>query len=155
MTTLFFIYQNAQNQLSAQTVANAVKRGDYLQGLALPDETVKTFRQDRIVEFVDDADQLADRFGYWSTNKASLPRHGHAIEIHFTGFKAADKSALSQRASDAGLVVRHSMSGYLDFLCCGYNASAKKIEQARNQGVLILSEAEFLNLVETGEIPSG
>ncbi len=42
---------------------------------------------------------------------------------------------------------------HLDFLCCGYNASAKKIEKAHQQNVLILTEDEFINLVETGEMP--
>lgn len=153
MTTRFFIYQNANNQLSAHTVLNAIDKGEYVIGFSVSSDGVRTFRYDRVIEFVDDAESLAERFEFWQAHPHEIVRKSHTLEIHFTGFKEVDKVRLSKAAKDAGLVVRSSMSGYLDFLCCGYNASAKKIEQAQGQGVLVFSETEFLNFLETGEIP--
>ena len=153
MTTWHFIYQNAKGVLSDRTIVNVVDKGDYFQGHCLDSNSKKSFRHDRVVEFVGDKDNLSASLNVWKCNKSSIPSKPHILEIHFTGFREADKSRLSLAAKDAGMLVRHSLSGYLDILCCGYNASPKKIETAQKNQLIIISEIQFLNLLETGELP--
>ena len=54
---------------------------------------------------------------------------------------------------NADMVARKSVTVDLNFLCCGANAGPKKIEKAREQGVVVLSEEQFKTLLKTGEIP--
>ena len=46
-----------------------------------------------------------------------------------------------------------SVTKNLAYLCCGQNAGPKKLEKARAQGVTLLTESDFYNLVGTGETP--
>ena len=74
-------------------------------------------------------------------------------EVHFTGFKKPDKNVLIELAETAGMFIRSSVTKKLQYLCCGYNASPKKIEDSRHKGVVVLSESQFRVMLETGEIP--
>lgn len=153
MATLFFIYQNAENILSARTVMNAVNKGDYFQGFCSSSNVIRSFKHDRVVEFVADENGLIPLLPDWEAKKSSIPKKPHKLEICFTGFKETDKIRLSKLALDAGMLVRSSVTGYLDILCCGYNAGAKKIEKAREMQLIILSEPQLINLLETGDLP--
>ena len=73
--------------------------------------------------------------------------------MHFTGFKKDDKEKLFALAESEGLFVRSKVTSNLNFLCCGYNAGPAKIEKARQQGVIALTEAQFVTMLKTGEIP--
>ena len=76
-------------------------------------------------------------------------------EICFTGFKKEDKERLLKVAANAGLFIRSSVTSKLEYLCCGENAGPKKIDKARHQGIVALTELEFISLIETGEVPDG
>lgn len=152
--SLSFIYLNADKGLSANTVTGISEKGEYFHGFCSRVNNVRSFRHDRIVETVENENELPERLSYWQENKGSIPKKSHRLEIVFTGFKADDKARLEQTAKDAGMLVRSSMSGYLDFLCYGYNAGSKKMEYARTNKILILSEAEFMELLETGSVPT-
>jgi BRCT domain type II-containing protein len=56
-------------------------------------------------------------------------------------------------AESTGMVVRSSVTRSLNFLCCGYSGGPKKIEKARAQNVIALNEEQFIQLLETGEVP--
>lgn len=73
------------------------------------------------------------------------------FDVHFTGFKKEDKSALESLASDAGMEVRKSVTKALKLLCYGYNASQMKMDKARKMGVIILSETQFRDFLDTGD----
>lgn len=75
------------------------------------------------------------------------------LQICFTGFGASKKAELANLALDQKFNVVSSVTQKLDYLCVGENAGPKKLEKAIQQGVQILSENEFLNLIETGEVP--
>lgn len=79
-------------------------------------------------------------------------RH-NKLEICFTGFVKAEKESLIDKAIAAGMHVRDGVAKNLHFLCCGYNAGPKKIESAREKGVLILVASQFIQMLETGELP--
>ncbi|MEY4767957.1 MAG: hypothetical protein RL637_596 [Pseudomonadota bacterium] len=111
--------------------------------------------------------ELQQRFAFWQKNISVLPvdskpksnkpilkRDANTIdEICFTGFKSADKQRLTKIAIAANMLVRKEVSTNLKYLCCGYNAGPKKLEIAREKNILTLSESQFINLIETGEIP--
>lgn len=76
------------------------------------------------------------------------------IEICFTGFTPADKNELIKIAEENNFHVAQSVTTNLNFLCCGDNAGPSKMEKAKKQNVQILTKNEFVNLIETGEMPT-
>lgn len=99
--------------------------------------------------------ELDDRAG-WAiiyTTKSKRAAPDPRTEVCFTGFSPSDKTTLMNLAQDAGMHVAKSVTKNLRILCAGANAGSKKLEKARAQDVMVLSEAEFRRLLETGEIP--
>lgn len=76
------------------------------------------------------------------------------LQVCFTGFGTSKKEELTNLAHDNRFKVVASVTQKLDYLVGGENAGPKKIEKAESQGVQFLSEEQFINLVETGEVPS-
>jgi len=76
------------------------------------------------------------------------------LQVCFTGFGTRKKEELINLAHSHCFKVVSSVTQKLDYLVGGDNAGPKKIEKAEFQGVQFLSEQQFLNLVETGEVPS-
>lgn len=151
-----FIYRDARGNITVRTVRDVSETQEYLQGVCLRAGELRTFRKDRILEKFPDADSAEARLSYHiSTNDPPKPppRSHHLIDICFTGFKSNDKERLTNSAKSAGLIVRDSVTRDLNFLCGGYNAGPMKIEKARKQGVVFLNETQFLQLIETGEMP--
>ncbi len=74
------------------------------------------------------------------------------LQVCFTGFGATRKQELINLSNDNKFKVVSSVTKKLDFLCGGENAGPKKIEKAESQGVQFLSDVQFINLIETGEI---
>jgi len=143
-----FIYFDIQKNVSVHTVKNLSEKGDYSYGFCLAANHLKTFRTDRIIERLEDDSQCAERLAYWQKNPDKIPASFTAPIIHFTGFKAADKARLTVLATEVSMKVCASATDYMDFLCCGYNASEKKIEKAAKNGAMIVTEDEFLALIK-------
>ncbi|WP_157725642.1 BRCT domain-containing protein [Vitreoscilla filiformis] len=125
---------------------------------------MRTFRKDRVLEYIDDNINVEARLSYHiSNNPPPIEKERKTVfrkandsgklEICFTGFKQADKDRLTSLAEANNFFIRPSVTKNLHFLCCGYNAGPSKIEKSRHQGVMILSEDQFMLLVDTGEIP--
>lgn len=159
-----FIYQDAKGSITPRKVVNVSESELYIQGICTSSNALRTFRKDRILDdAVDDSNIDAKLDHYLSINPQPVTSSGHsyrrisnptgAPEVCFTGFKKDDKEDLTKLASSSGMVVRTSVTSNLDFLCCGYNAGPKKIEKSRHQGVVVLSEPQFREMLETGEIP--
>ena len=151
-----FIYRDAKGNISARTVADISETEDYLQGICLSSNGLRTFRKDRILEKFPDQSSAEARVSYHASNSPPpkpTPKSHHLLDICFTGFKSNDKERLVTLAETTGLTVRDSVTRNLNFLCGGYNAGPAKIEKARKQGVVFLSEEQFVHLVETGELP--
>lgn len=156
-----FIYKDARGYITARMVTNISETERYIQGICLKAEALRTFRKDRILEYVDDPQIINEKLEYHlanNPNPISFPNSHHgnihgSPEICFTGFKKADKDELIKIAESAGMFIRSSVTKKLEFLCCGYNAGPKKIEKSRHQGVVVLSESQLKTMLETGEIP--
>lgn len=166
-----FIYCDARGVISYRDIANVSKTEEYIQGYCTQDNGFRTFRKDRILEHVDEEKNVDERLKYHIANhppprESSSPGEGsarrsytrylntsNAPEICFTGFKQEDKVRLAEQAKTAGMFVCASVTKQLVYLCCGYNAGPKKIEKSRHQGTIILNDLQFVELLETGEIP--
>jgi NAD-dependent DNA ligase len=75
------------------------------------------------------------------------------LQVCFTGFSASKKQELIHLANLKNFKVVSSVTKKLVFLCGGENAGPMKIEKAEQQGVQYLNAYQFIQLVETGEIP--
>ena len=75
-------------------------------------------------------------------------------QICFTGFRPAERDKLWHVAEEAGMKIVKSVTKKLKFLCTGDHPGPSKLEKAINQNVTILSEGQFLNLLQTGEMPN-
>jgi DNA ligase (NAD+) len=88
----------------------------------------------------------------WIYSHAS-PRKEKLPSICFTGFSQTDKSELSSLATGARLRAVGAVNDSLSFLCVGDNAGPVKLAKAKKYGITIMNRAEYLNFLETGEIP--
>jgi NAD-dependent DNA ligase len=75
------------------------------------------------------------------------------LQVCFTGFGTSKKQELINLANLNNFKVVSSVTQKLDFLCGDENAGPKKIEKAEAQGVQFLNESQFIQLIETGEMP--
>lgn len=163
-----FIYCNVGGEVAIHEVRDVSKSNDHLQGECLVCSRFQTFRKDRILEDIPDGlltEDIERRLEHFIALVAANPPAWvkepiessrpprNALDVCFTGFKKSDKERLTSLAKDNDLVVRANVTDYLTFLCYGYNAGPKKMEKARHQGVVILSERQFLHMLESGEIP--
>lgn len=153
---LFFVYCNSRDILSVQLIVNVSENDDYFQGISVRQEDhglLKTFRKDRVVEYFESLEEAQEfvssgvEAGFFVV-KEPKPE---TFDVHFTGFKQADKAILEEMASAANMEVRKSVTKNLNLLCYGYNASQMKMDKARGMGVIILNEEQFRRFVETGD----
>lgn len=150
----FVIYQKASGEIDRHRIVNITVGDHYLQGITLPERQFRTFNIDRIISMYGsenelDAAELPDQIKSTST-KTPKPVKS---EIAFTGFSIADKQRLEQLAAAAGLTVKKDVTKNLAYLCCGSNAGPTKTSKARTNGAMALTEQQFINLIETGELP--
>lgn len=73
-------------------------------------------------------------------------------QIYFTGFPAAARQAMTEKAVAAGMWVTEDMTENMAYLVCGPRAGQKKIDKARGMDTVIMTAAAFDALLETGEI---
>ena len=96
---------------------------------------------------------MTDTEGWdWIYANAS-PRKKRLPSICFTGFSQAEKDALSALAIRARFRVVSSVSSSLAFLCAGEHAGPAKMTKARQVGIEVLDSTQFVNFLETGELP--
>lgn len=146
---LHFIYEDSQGSITTREVSNWREEGVYLEGFCHKAGDVRTFRRDRIVEFLEGEFLLSSRGPISAQKKQNVD----AMEILFTGFSASDREMLEDDAEAYGMIVRKTVTQNLDFLCAGPRAGSAKLEQARAQGCTVLSEDQFLDLIENGVMP--
>ena len=88
----------------------------------------------------------------WVYSRAS-PHKERLPSVCFTGFNAAERDALTALATEAHLSVVGSVNKSLAFLCAGGSAGPAKLAKAKEQGIAVLTRAQFMDFLETGEIP--
>ena len=101
------------------------------------------------IECLSDAEAWAHIYSIRST-KANDKR----LQICFTGFGETKKTQLVDIAFGKKLKVVASVTRKLDFLCCGETPGPKKLEEAMIKGAQILTEREFIDMIETGVVPT-
>ncbi|MCD4674967.1 MAG: hypothetical protein K8S18_03095 [Desulfobacula sp.] len=155
-SVLVFIYKDAIGKITARAVELAYETDQHLEGLCLTAMEHRTFRKDRILEVIENIDDVEESLQYHiDTNPPpkTIVKQRDLLDICFTGFKKKEKQKLIKSAKDFGFKIRKAVTDNLDILCCGYNAGPKKIEKAKSQGTLVLNEVQFHSIIETGEIP--
>lgn len=172
MSTLKFSYRDAKGDLSQRELIQWSENSIYIQGRSASDTFPKTYRKDRIIEVVLGAELLLNEAAPPSprlqhnpqspalvaSEAASRTPHpkilpGRINQILFTGFAAAQRAELEQKAMESGLKVMSTAGKTLTFLCYGENAGPTKVSKALEAGAFIIDSEQFLNLITTGEIP--
>lgn len=159
------IYINARGVVGFYEVTQAWISGAHLQGFC--GDKFHTFRLDRIIEDIDDGEDVplllvhyqAEHSKNESTNGAAAAPKPGGLRVLFTGFPQQDRAVLEALATANGLHVVKTVVNELDFLCVnghigpGNLARNGKIDKARAKGALILTDAQLVALLETGEVP--
>lgn len=153
MRKIAFLYCDARGNTSARHVSDFKYDQRFLKGTCSASNSFRTFRRDRILE-VNECSELLQ-----TATPPKLPEIFNisfeselALEIMFTGFPKARRAALEESCSKAGIKLRKTVSKKLFFVCAGPNAGPTKMRMAPAQGVAVLDEAEFIRLLETGEV---
>lgn len=156
---LRFAYTDAKGRQTKRSLARWRDNGTHVAGVSIAGGGVRTFSKERMELLTDDAAWEACQYSDFSLipESANLARVRRApdnrLQIAFTGFAAARRAEWESLADETGLRVCKGVTAGLSFICAGPNAGPKKLEKAREQGVIVLTEAEFLNLMENGELP--
>ena len=66
----------------------------------------------------------------------------------------ADKDVLSALAASARLRSVGAVNNSLSFLCVGDNAGPAKLAKAKEHGIAVMTRVQFIEFLETGEIPN-
>lgn len=159
-----FLYENLSGNITERVVrVDSVDR-TYITGFCYSAKGTRTFKLERIIGLIEQngesylVDDWLDKQGISSHydfnngfNDKSINKR--KLEICFTGFRRDVKEKLERKAIKKDFTVRKSVTKNLDFLVTGSNAGPAKMSQARLQGVIILNEDEFYEMMETGALP--
>lgn len=74
------------------------------------------------------------------------------LQVCFTGFSPSQKKVLMRLAEDNNIKVVMSVTKNLGFLCAGENPGPAKLEKAVKQGVRVLTDSQFISMIQTGDI---
>jgi len=161
----YFIYCDASGNITARTITEPSGSGNYIQGrCSLRNNSLRTFRVDRVVEFFNNEDEAIEKLNYHIKNKTLFPKpknkskskskskSDYWMSICFTGFKKQDKERLAEIALKTNMDIKKSITINLNILCYGYNAGPVKLKKAREQGVMIMDEGQFISLLKDAEL---
>jgi len=149
---LRFVYRNGDGVESERTLIKWNENSRYINGRSADDSLPKTYRKDRIVEFLQGEELLLGDAAPPAPEPAPRAPSDQRPQIQFTGFSKAEKTELQALADAHGLWVMSKAGKNLAFLCCGPNAGPKKIANAHDAGATIMDSAAFRHLLATGEI---
>jgi NAD-dependent DNA ligase len=82
------------------------------------------------------------------------PKRVKGLDVCFTGFTDGEKAELAGLAKAAGLNVVTKVTVACFMLCAGATAGAKKLKDATDQGVRIVTRDQLEEFIHTGEVPS-
>ena len=95
------------------------------------------------------SDQECWVWRYANPGKPKFPKLPPQRTVCFTGFVAVRKEELMHIAHAAGWHLLQTAGTTMSHLCTGDTPGEKKIEKALKQGTTIISESEFLKLLES------
>lgn len=102
----------------------------------------------------DEIAAMSDAEGWRWVYQNKPVKKDHLHEICFTGFTASERAGLETLAGSVGMTVKESVTTTLAYLCVGATPGPSKIKRARQQGVMFLNRAQFLELLSDGVLPS-
>ena len=146
-----FEYLSASGVQHEWELVNWHDDADYIKGIAVPGYGYRTFRKDRVVQWLPENHLITNPA---PRKKAKEGKKDRQFEVCFTGWPAPMKTYLLALAEEHGFIVRKSVTANLDFLVAGENAGPKKMQKATDQGVIVLDKQGFSALIFTGEIGS-
>lgn len=131
--------------------------------LALSDKTDSEFRSmshDEIINVLNEVELFIDKSsskitGIYQDDEISFgpSRRQKGITVCFTGFSEVDKAHLRKLANENGMNVVKSVVIGLCYLVIGGEPGKLKVEEAHRKNARIITKDEFVNLINTGEIP--
>lgn len=127
--------------------------GDYISGIDIHEHGFRTFRKDRVTDYLDAVQALLEHPRTPASPRQPKPAKDNRPHILFTGFAAAHRAELEQQAKDAGLAVKTKVTLECRYLVVGSNAGPTKLEAAHERGACILTEDQFQVMLATGELP--
>lgn len=152
MGPLRFVYRDAQGSVAEWHLTRWKENTRYIQGRNEQDTLPRTFRKDRVIEYLEGAEQLLGDLAPPAPEPAPRQPTDTRPQILFSGFKQADRSRLETLAEEHGLQVVKNPTIHLAFFCGGYNSGPVKTEAARENGAFILTEEQLIQMLKTGEI---
>lgn len=107
MEILRFVYRNAAGESRQRELKKWEEVGHYIIGFSIGDGAVRTFRKDRISEYLDGAASLLQHPHESAPPRIEKDRPvDQRSQICLTGFAAALRADLEQQCTSAGLLVR-------------------------------------------------
>jgi NAD-dependent DNA ligase len=98
--------------------------------------------------------ELSDADGWQIIYATRRPKSTKkANQICFTGFSPGEKERLILLATEHGLDAVTKVTVSLAYLCTGPNAGPSKLRKAKEQEAVILTEGQFMQFLQDGEIP--
>lgn len=150
---LRFIYSDGQGARSERLLTQWNENSRYIQGRSEENGLPKTYRKDRIVEFLEGEELLLGDAAPLAPAPTPKTQSDQRAQILFTGFLKAERAELEALAAAHWLRVMSGPGKLLAFLCCGLTAGPTKISKAQEAGAFILDSAGLRHLLDTGEIP--
>lgn len=149
-----FVYRNKSGEEKQHELRNWKEVGHYVEGWCVVSDGFKTFRKDRVVQYLGSAETiLSDPYPPKAAISKEAKADQYAPQILFTGFPASQRADLERRATESGMDVRKTVTLGLNFLCYGPTAGPTKVRKAMEQRVYLMDQAQFLILLDTGELP--
>lgn len=153
MRPLRFIYQDVKGEVREWLLPRWTENTRYIQGRCDQDSLPRTFRKDRVQEYLEGSDQLLFDLAPPAPEPAPRAQPDCRPQVLFTGFRSADRLRLEGTAAEHGFRVMKTAGKSLAVLCIGYNAGPTKVEAAREAGAFIVTEDQMDHLLVTGEVP--
>lgn len=151
---LRFAYVNTQGEVSHRELSQWQESGHYIRGHCMSSNVVKTFRKDRVQQYLDGCDSLlVDPYAPPPPKPAPEAPQESRPQILFTGFAKAERAAFEAQAAAAGLAVVSTVTKNLTFLACGGNAGPAKVEKSRQQGTFVVPAKYLDELLTSGQLP--
>lgn len=151
MNTLHFEYTDSAGQTKVWSLVNIHETEYHFSGIATDIGAYRTFKKTRVNRYLDGSEAMLNApFAVQPT--VEKPPAG--LDILFTGFAAARRKELENLTKQVdGLKLVKTPTEHLRFICCGYNAGPSKVRTAIERGAWVLTEDDFLRLIDTGELP--
>lgn len=96
--------------------------------------------------------KLSDEQAWDHVYATAPPKREKGLEVCFTGFTDAEKGELSDMARRFGMTVVTKVTVGCFMLCTGTTAGAKKVSEATDRGVRIVTRDQLEEFLHTADV---